>query len=211
MFIHDLIKIKLSRLGYLPDYPPHLISDEEMCDAFLPYKYDADDPEGGYEDCMASTLNYFRDTYYIDSECGINTDTSLDDIYRKLVVDIAYYIHQLKSDLTGDYVLPNWVYSYMLGEVLGPKSDKLDLHDLFIMLGTDNTDDVFTIDCAKACYRESKAWLAKIPESLKVHRPNSIFGEMHVLKSLRLQAADITNDEIRDRIQDDISSGRQVI
>ena len=34
-FVHDVIKIKYAREGYLPDLPYHLISDEEMCDAFI--------------------------------------------------------------------------------------------------------------------------------------------------------------------------------
>lgn len=33
--VHDLIKIKYVREGYLPNYPYHLISDSEMCDAFI--------------------------------------------------------------------------------------------------------------------------------------------------------------------------------
>ena len=35
MLVHDLIKIKLVRAGYLPNYPYHLISDKEMCEAFI--------------------------------------------------------------------------------------------------------------------------------------------------------------------------------
>ena len=33
--IHDTIKIKFIKAGYLPNYPYHMISDSEMCDAFL--------------------------------------------------------------------------------------------------------------------------------------------------------------------------------
>ena len=35
MFIHDFIKIMYTDMGYLPNYPYYLISDEEMFDAFL--------------------------------------------------------------------------------------------------------------------------------------------------------------------------------
>ena len=35
MFIHDLIKIKYIREGYLPNYPYHMISDEEVFNAFI--------------------------------------------------------------------------------------------------------------------------------------------------------------------------------
>ena len=34
-FIHDIIKIKYSKLGYLPSYPYNLISDKEMFQAFI--------------------------------------------------------------------------------------------------------------------------------------------------------------------------------
>ena len=34
-YIHDIIKIKYVREGWLPNWPYHLISDQEMCDAFL--------------------------------------------------------------------------------------------------------------------------------------------------------------------------------
>lgn len=34
-FVHDIVKIKYSDEGYLPYYPYHLISDEEMIDAFI--------------------------------------------------------------------------------------------------------------------------------------------------------------------------------
>ena len=37
MFIHDIIKIKYTHMGYLPDDRVELISDAEMCDAFLCY------------------------------------------------------------------------------------------------------------------------------------------------------------------------------
>ena len=39
MFTHDVIKQMYTLEGYLPNYPPHLISDEEMFEAFLPTKY----------------------------------------------------------------------------------------------------------------------------------------------------------------------------
>lgn len=209
MFIHDLVKIKLSRLGYLPDYPPHLISDDEMCDAFLPYEYDADDPYSGYEGFESAELNYFRDTYYIDSRCMQIPEFHQE--YKTLVAEIAYHLHQFKLNNSDVKFLPDWVYSYMLGEVLGPTSDIADLHDLFVMLGTDNLADEFTYDCYAACYEESVSWLAKLPQSVKVHRPPSMFGEMHVLKSLRLKAADLTDDEVNQHIADELASGKQVI
>jgi hypothetical protein len=181
MFVHDIIKIKLSREGYLPDYPPHLISDAEMCDAFLPYTYDADDPLSGFDACMDTEINYFRDNYPLVAP-------SLDKEYKQLVADIAYYLNELKTTTLDDYALPNWVYSYMIGSTLSVNSDIHDLHDMFVMLGTDNLYDIFNAECSEACYIESAKWITKIPKNKRVHRPPTMFGEPHVIKSLRIKS-----------------------
>jgi len=185
MIIHDIIKIELSRKGYLPDYPPHLISAVEMCDAFLPYEYNESDPLAGYDACMSATLNYFRDTYPL-------IDDSLEDKYKTLVSEIAYHLNLLKTSKNDNYVLPDWIYSYMLGVTLTVSSDQKDLHDLFVMLLTDNLFDEYNLECANACYAESAQWLSKLPESARIHRPPTMFGEPHVLKSLRLKYTDYT-------------------
>ena len=186
MFIHDIVKINMIREGYLPNYPYHLISDEEMCDAFLPYLYDEDDPLSGYETFKSAEFNYFRDYYPL-------VHPQLEDEYKTLVSEIGWHLNQLKLSDRDSYVLPNWIYSYMLGSTLGPKSDVMDLHDMFVLLDTDNLFDEFTFDCARACYDVSVNWLKKLPASQKIHRPPTIFGEPHVLKSLRLQASDVVS------------------
>ena len=180
MFIHDIIKIKLSRQGYLPNYPPHLISDAEMCEAFLPYDYDPNNPGGGYRRCMLAKINYFRDTYP-------NVAESLLSEYKLLVQEIAYHLYLLRNTVEVDHLLPDWVYTYMLGEVLGPESPWKDLHDLFVLLGTDNLYDEFDARCSVACYQESVNWLKKLPSEIREHRPPTMFGEPHVLKSLRIK------------------------
>lgn len=185
MFIHDVIKINLSRAGYLPNYPPHLISDAEMCDAFLPYTYDESDPESGYAASMEVTLNYFRDQYPL-------VDKVLEPQYKTLIANIAYHLNQLKCTTDDSYKLPDWVYSYMLGAVLSPVSDIRDLHDLFVLLGTDNLYDEFDYACGLACYRESSYWLKKNSVSESDHRSPTIFGEPNVIKSLRLKDADLS-------------------
>ena len=182
MFIHDVIKIKLSREGYLPDYPPHLLSDAEMCYAFLPYNYDPDDPYSGYDSCMDTELNFFRDKYPL-------IDPSLEDSYKTLVSEIAYHIYNFNRSVEDDARLPYWVYSYMLESALSVSSDKLDLHDFFVLLGTDNLLDEYDLKCANACYAESKSWLTKLSSTDRLHRPPTMFGEPHVIKSLRLKAA----------------------
>lgn len=185
MFVHDIVKIKLSNLGYLPNYPYHLISDIEMCDAFLPYEYDESDPYAGYDAFMDAPINYFRDYYPL-------IDDSLIEPYKELVKDIAWHLHQLKS-ADDTYVLPNWVYSYMLNAVVSVNSSQLDLHDLFVLLGTDNLYDEFTVDCALACYKESKAWINKLLPSAKIHRSPTLFGEPHVIKACRLRVMNVTD------------------
>lgn len=196
MIIHDIIKIRLSREGYLPDYPPHLISDEEMCDAFMPYVYDEDDPYAGYEDFMNADYNYFRDTYPL-------IHPQLEDEYKKLVSEIAYHIHVMKTTTEDDYLFPDWVYSYMIGAVVTVNSDIKDRHDLFVLLGTDNLFDEFTFDCARACYAESQYWIKKLPDSQKAHRPPTIFGEPHIIKSLRLKAADFSDYDIDEYLNEE--------
>lgn len=183
MFIHDIIKIHLVQEGYLPDYPYHLISDEEMCDAFLPYVYDEADPYAGYTEFQNASISFFKDNYPL-------IHPQLEDEYKLLVSEIAWHLNQLKQYKGAEYKLPYWVYSYMLGSVLGPNSDILDLHDLFVLLGTDNLYDEFTVTCARACYDKSVTWLKKLPTERKLHRPPTIFGEPHVIKACRLQALD---------------------
>ena len=183
MFIHDVIKIRLSRAGYLLNYPPHLISDEEMCDAFLPYTYDESDPGAGLSE-WSSKVGYFKDMYPLMSMALLHE-------YQQLVIDIAYHLHQLKTTLDDEYKLPDWVYAYMLGAVVGPYSDIRDRHDLFVLLGTDNLYDEFDEACMRACYRESTAWLDKLSTFERAHRPPTLFGAPHVIKSLRLQALNL--------------------
>ena len=175
-FIHDVIKIKYSELGFLPDYPYHLISDEEMFQAFLNEEED----------------DYFHMMY----PC---VDDALAIEYRTLVqgiqIEIDKYLAYQKEGTS--YTLPNWIYSYMMGEVTGPNSSQLDKHDLFTLLGTDNIDDAYTKECATACYEASSTWLSKytLDQDDVVTRPFTMFGEPHVYKYLRLQQVDALRSE----------------
>lgn len=169
--IHDIIKMNYIRIGYLPDYPYHLISDKEMCDAFL--------NDDGF--C------FFKDNY----PC---IDSGLQEEYDELVNNIKWHLEKLKAFESKSasskeyYVLPDWVYSYMLGSTIGVKSDKLDIHDMLVMMDMDNLDDVFTTQIARRCYNISQSWLKKIPTAQKDHRSPTMFGELHVLKYLRLNS-----------------------
>lgn len=164
-FIHNLIKIKYTREGYLPNYPHHLISDVEMCDAFL-------NPD-------EAKPSYFYDNY----PC---LDQSLQDKYNDLVSALRTHIDRLKSSKDASYELPEWVYSYMLGSVISINSPELDKHDLFVLMNMDNIDDEFTADISASCYELSKRWLSKLPMSKRDNRVPTMFGEPHVIKYLRL-------------------------
>lgn len=205
MHIHDLIKIHLVREGYLPNYPYHLISDEEMCDAFFnkadtslsyfhnTYPKEVGDAAGGAEyvyDCKGKRIkddngNYIKKTPY-----------------EQLEDAIEYYMNKLKTTKDDVCVLPNWVYSYMLGSVISIHSSQLDIHDLITPLGVDNIDDIFTPQAAAQCYKTSKAWIQRrlihewYHDDIGVEgpkctgcvnlRPPTMFGEPHVIKSIRL-------------------------
>ena len=182
-FIHDLIKIKYVEQGYLQNYPPHLIADEEMCDAFLKYPVDdtktEDELWGMFLD--DTTPMWFKDNYPL-------LNPLLEPIYRELVQNIVYHISEFKASLDDVRILPDWVYSYMMNTVISTNSDIRDIHDLLVMLGVDNIDDIFTPEAQVECYLISKDWLAKTPGVTLGHRSPTIFGEPHVIKSLRLSS-----------------------
>lgn len=168
MLIHDILKIKYSREGFLPDYPYHLISDKEMFDAFI----------------NEDTECFFYDTY----PC---VDDTLRQYYDPLVEQIKYHLNQYIENPNKTRRLPDWVYSYMIGSTIGPESDQFDIHDLLVMLGYDNLEDVIGVDAYNEMYKISKQYVRKLKEDEQVHRPPTIFGEPHVLKMLRLEQTSV--------------------
>jgi len=226
MFVHDIIKIRYSTQGYLPDYPYHLISDDEMCDAFLsgertqvyshintdtaptfqPGSYYVLDPTTGsyiplttvpsdwatdwsryyqydHADYTFTGSDYFHDNYPI-----VSADMQAE--YNTLMQKMLDLIIEFKSNDSTDAVLPDWVYSYMLGAVVGPNSDKRDIHDLLVLLGCDNIDDDFDATACVECYAVSASWVKRFGINTDQSRPPTMFGEPHVIKSLRLQQID---------------------
>lgn len=175
MFIHDVIKIQLVNEGYLKDYPPCLLADSEMCDAFLPLSYPVSDE--AWENFLSpSTFCMFKDYYPL-------LDLELEDEYRALVESIAYYVTQFKADLSDDASMPDWVYSYMNQSVIGPRSDEHDISDLADLLHIDSEE--FDVRMSVACYHISEAWLNKTLDEDE-HRAPTMFGAPHVIKALRL-------------------------
>ena len=197
MFIHDVIKIKFSRDGYLPNLPYHLISDEEMCNAFitLPESVDSyitEDYFGPTIEDTKTTIDWFH--AYMNDEHPMFfkdnyplIDDEIQTPYKTLVNRIFYEIQEFKKNVNDDRELPAWIYSYMLGICIGPMSDKLDIHDMIFAMGTDNIEDDYNIYCAEKCLEISTNWLKKIIVSQdEIKRPPTMFGEPHVLKSIRL-------------------------
>lgn len=177
MLVHDLIKIKLIRAGYLPNYPYHLISDEEMCNAFI-YANAADTSQLVYD----SSLDIWKNLKLTDLSGSFFDDypslnTALKSEYDTLTYSILYHIQSAiytQSQLD-EYTLPDWVYSYMLGKVISVNSDIADIHDLIKPLGVDNIDDIFTADASSKCYETSRNWVNKLISSVNTF--NVMLGE----------------------------------
>lgn len=164
MFLHDVIKILYINLGYLPNYPYHLITDSEMFDAF----------------CKDSGV--FADYYPCPGE-------DLSEAYDTLKAAID---DKISAYLTDGTEIPEWVYSYLLIQATTYESNEADIAYLYELSGIEPEDTVaqFSENLAKECYAVSTAWIKRLP-SLFATRPATVFGEPHVLKSLRLNQANI--------------------
>lgn len=145
MLAIDNIKIKYSQEGFLPNYPPHLISDEEMCEAFLP-NLNSD----------SKAFSYFKHTYKL-------TNDNLADEYECLMNALRFHIARFLSSVESFKVdLPDWVYSYMLGQVVNRFSDVEDRHYFLVGINRDNMDDILTPESQLACYRISERYVNKL-------------------------------------------------
>lgn len=187
-FIHNLIKIHFVNSGYLPNYPYHLISDAEMCDAFMSRQI--------MSNGTIKRSGYFYDAY----PCLVPEFQGPAAPYSNLEHALRYHLNTLKSSNDPEFALPDWVYSYMLGKTIGVLSDKLDIHDLINPIGADNIDDEFTSDASRKCYEISRKWIQKSLHSsiddtdryanvdgIRIDlRPPTMFGEPHVIKSIRI-------------------------
>lgn len=201
MFIHDVIKIKYVTLGFLPNYPYHLISDSEMFDAFIQYRVEIGSGEV-YHYIPNLDEGFFAFYYPFrpatdDEERNPTHYYPIGESLRKydiLIRSICKHINDYRTGVSTE--IPDWVYSYMLGVTVGPRSDKLDIHDIIAPIGTDNSDDDFDDKSSIATYNESLYYLSRTlkaseyqgsDESNLPKRPITMFGEPHVIKSLRLK------------------------
>ena len=154
-FIHNIIKIKYVKEGYLPDYPYHMISDKEMFDAFI-----------------FNDINFFDIFYKLPSD---NLKPQRDKLKQ-------YIQNAIKNN-----EVSNWIYSYMLGEVISPSSDQQEISDLINLIYPNSKQSEFNEDIAEQCLKISQAWLYGSNYSgQESRRPATIYGEPIVIKSLRL-------------------------
>lgn len=170
MILFDTIKIKYIQTGYLRDWPYHLISDNEMMDAFI---FNKD--------------NFFDDNYSIDTN-----DVELQELHAALRNDILYFVNIAKQHNDAS-LLPTWVISYMLGIVVSGTSNLKDIDDLIELSNLSGVIPAgqFNDILYRSNSNISRDWIAKLPSTKKEHRPVSIFGEPHVIKSLRLAKVDV--------------------
>ena len=164
--LHDDIKINLRRLGYLPNYPYHLISEEEMVSAFI-----------------KSDVNFFS-YFYACPWPSLQEDYQM--LKDAIILHLDRYLQSIGSSQL--YTIPNWVYSYMMSAAVSQHSDVLDRHDMFVLMNMDNIDDEYTESIAVGCLNLSKLWIARLPDSQRLDRPPTMFGEPHVIKLLRLSS-----------------------
>lgn len=162
MFIHDIIKINYINEGYLPNYPYHLTTDKEMIEAFLK-------PDEGY--------------FAVNYPC---IDNSLTDDYATL---LTFITTKLNDYIDSGASIPSWIYSYMIGSVISINSEPEDIYSLESLLNLDTNlwGSEFNLQLANECLSVSKDWVKKLPSKYG-NRPPSMFGELHVIKSLRINS-----------------------
>lgn len=146
-----------------------------------------------------SKLAELNELLGLDCECALSPDCyfasnypmlydSIKYQYDELVNAIYYHIDNYLDTINevSQYEIPSWVYSYMNGSVIGVNSSQLDIHDLLVMLNLDNLDDMFTEEICNRCLEISNNWIKKLPPSKNIMRPPTMYGEPHVIKSLRI-------------------------
>lgn len=196
MLVHDILKIKYVNLGYIKkNYPYHLISDEEMFNAFIDLgnsEFNANtkiiNPKVRFFD-MNYPNPFDKDDYYEKRNAAgeVIERINLYDVYNNLKSYIVSLINRYLSlyGTSSEVSLPDWVYCYMLGEVVYQKSEYLDVYDTLALLGCSNLDNEFTKEACVACYKTSLNYISTLTTGI---RPATVFGEPHVIKQLRLEA-----------------------
>lgn len=143
-------------------------------------------------------LSRFAELLGIDIECKLSPEcyfsanypepNKFSSEYDTLVSALYYHINAYfqSTEAREEGTIPDWVYSYMNCSVIGPNSSQDDIQYLLYMLNLTNARNEFTDDVYESCYEISSKWVNKLPPGKKVSRPPSMFGELHVVKSLRI-------------------------
>lgn len=143
-------------------------------------------------------LSRFKELLGIDVGCQLSLECyfsanypepdEFSSEYSDLVSALYYHINAYFESIEAreEATLPDWVYSYMNSAVIGPNSSQEDIQYLLSMLNLSNARNEFTNDVYESCYEISSKWINKLPPNKKVSRPPTMFGELHVVKSLRV-------------------------
>lgn len=115
---------------------------------------------------------------------------ALQEEYDLLVQSIK---NHLTAYLEQKVPIPNWVYSYMIGSAISVNSDPLDILYLRSSFNLEDIDAVFDGETSYNCYQESKKWVEKLTVPYE-ERPATMFGEPHVVKSIRLRQVDVVGN-----------------
>lgn len=195
MLVHDIIKIKYVDLGYIKkNYPYHLISDEEMFNAFM-------DLGTGFVSNLIDPKVRFFDSYYpnpfaehdviyqkTNAMGEVVDEISLSGEYLRLksyiISSINDYLAYYGTSEESLHLIPDWVYTYMLGEVVYQQSEYLDVQDCLALLNCSNLDNEFTQEACVNCYKTSLKYISSLTTGI---RPPTVFGEPHVIKNLRME------------------------
>jgi len=199
MLVHDILKIKYVQLGYIKkNYPYHLISDEEMFNAFI----DLGNEDFNNKTTLIDPQVRFFDMYYpnpfaeediiykkLNSKGEVVEEISLSGEYTKLknyiISSINDYLTYYGTANEDKHLVPDWVYTYMLGEVVYQQSDYLDIFDTLALLDCSNIDNEFTQSACVKCYTVSSSYISTLTTGI---RPPTVFGEPHVIKNLRMES-----------------------
>lgn len=196
MLIHDILKIKYVSLGYIKkNYPYHLISDEEMFNAFIDlgtgFTSNLIDPNVRFFD-MYYPSPFAEEDYIYQKKNAMGeviSEISLSGEYTKLknyiISCINDYLQYYGTSEESEHLVPDWIYTYMLGEVVYQRSEYLDIQDTLTLLNCSNIDNIFTREACVNCYRVSSNYISTLTTGI---RPPTIFGEPHVIKNLRMGA-----------------------
>lgn len=130
-------------------------------------------------DHINHNYSYLKDHYPLPDE-------SIKKEYDALVGEMKNQMITFLQTDPVDATMSDWIYSYMLGVVINNHSSVEDRHYLLTMIHMDNLFDEIRLPEYKEIYQISKKWLGKNEEK----RPPTMFGEPHVIKSIRLQTID---------------------